>query len=197
MYKPAITDAKLIAPIKERWSPRAFQGEQDISPEALQGVFEAARWAPSCFNEQPWRFLVFGRQDEGRAAVEASLDEGNKWACQASHLLVGTAYQQFKLNQNPNRYHGYDTGAAVISMILQAQSEGMVAHQMGGFNQQALHESLLIPEDVSIMAVVALGHEDKEKSGLNEAQLEKEKAPRSRLTLDEVMTVGKQWTFSR
>ena len=198
MKKPAPTERPLIHVIKERWSPRAFQADKDISAETLQDIFEAARWAPSCFNEQPWRFLAFGRHDTGRAAVEAALTEGNKWACKASHLLVGAAQQQFKHADKPNRHHAYDTGAAVFSLVLQAQSEGIASHQMAGFSQDALREAFSVPEEVALLVVVALGYEDddKAKAGLNEAQLEKENGPRVRLAFNEIVTLDKGWDFS-
>ncbi|PIQ26598.1 nitroreductase [bacterium (Candidatus Blackallbacteria) CG17_big_fil_post_rev_8_21_14_2_50_48_46] len=198
MHKPAATEAELIDPIRERWSPRAFDPSQEIPAPLLAEVFEAARWAPSCFNEQPWRYLIFGKNDALRAEVEACLNPTNGWAAQASHLIVICALKTFSHNQKPNRHAAYDSGAASMALILQAQSRGLASHQMAGFKREELEKALQIPaESVECLAIMALGYacEAEEKSGLSPEQLEKEKAPRQRKALEQIALQGKTWAF--
>lgn len=197
MLKPAPTPADLIDPIRERWSPRAFDPSQMVSPELLNEVLEAARWAPSCFNEQPWRFLVFGKQDPLRAEVEACLNPTNQWASQASHLLVICAMKHFAKNAKDNRHAAYDTGAATLALILQAQSKGLASHQMAGFKREELETLLQIPAEAECLSVMALGYEcdAKEEAGLSPEHLEKEKGPRIRKDLEQIALTGQRWSF--
>lgn len=197
MDKSANTSANLIAPIKERWSPRAFDANKTLEDTDLKEIFEAARWAPSCFNEQPWRFMAFGRDAEQRSVVESALNEGNAWAKEASHLVVIAASTEFGHNGKPNRHAFYDTGAAVISLIYQAQTHGIASHQMAGFNRDQLEKDLHCPDKHEFVAVLALGYEceNKEKSVLNETLLEKEKAPRQRKDLNQIVSFNQGWHF--
>jgi nitroreductase len=198
MHKPASTEAELIEPIRERWSPRAFDATQNISEAILSEVLEAARWAPSCFNEQPWRFLIFGREDSLRQALVECLNPANHWANEASHLIVVCAIKHFSHNQKPNRYAPYDTGAASLALILQAQSRGLASHQMAGFQREKLETLLQIPaEEVECLSVMALGYEceHKEKSNLSPEQLEKEQAPRQRKQVSEISLSNSIWKF--
>ncbi|MGE3727512.1 MAG: nitroreductase family protein [Candidatus Sericytochromatia bacterium] len=197
MNKPAPTPADLIDPIRERWSPRAFDPSQAVAAELLNEVLEAARWAPSCFNEQPWRFLVFGQDDALRPDLEACLNPTNQWACQASHLLVICAMKQFAKNEKDNRHAAYDTGAATLALILQAQSKGLASHQMAGFKREELEALLQIPAQAECLSVMALGYEceAKEEAGLSPEHLEKEKGPRMRKELAQIASTGQVWSF--
>lgn len=194
MEKPATTDATLLEPIRKRWSPRAFS-EQTVSDEILHEALEAARWAPSCYNEQPWRFLVFDRQSEYRPIVESCLTGGNAWAKAASHLLVIATSTCFSKSQKPNRYAYYDTGAAALSLVLEAQSRGVSAHQMAGFDLVKLEQSLGLPQEADIIAVMALGYASEDTSQLPEHQQEKEQAPRQRKPLAEIVKFNQDWGF--
>lgn len=199
MKKPANTEQQLIPEIRERWSPRAFDPNKHITDELLPELIDAARWAPSCFNEQPWRFLCFGHKAELRQAVEETLLEGNIWANNASHLVVITAYQTFSRNGKANRHHSYDAGAAVMSLILQAQNRNISTHQMAGFKEAELRTALAIPEDVNILAVMAVGYEleEKDAAGLSEKYLKAEKGPRQRLSREDIATIDSKWSFKR
>lgn len=195
MQKPAPTEAALLSEIKARWSPRALDSERQIPPELLQEILEAARWAPSCFNAQPWRFLIFPREAQLRSTVEAHLLENNYWAKQASVLIVIAAEKTFEHNGKPNRYAFYDTGAAVMSLLLQAQHRGLASHQMAGFQHEELSRALALPESAEIISLLALGYASEELEGLNEAHRERELAPRSRKAVAELARFDSAWKF--
>jgi len=199
MKKPAITDAELIKPIFERWSPRSFNPDSRISDEVIQELVEAARWAPSSRNEQPWRFLLYGIEDNFRLDVESALVSGNKWAEKASHLLVVCSSRNFIDGGSPNNHSKYDTGSAVMSLILQAMSRNIYSHQMAGFDRDDLRKRLLVPDTYDIIVVVALGYiyDELEKADLEEELLEKELKARNRKTINKFMASGKKWIFPK
>lgn len=199
MKKTALTDAKLLAPILERWSPRAFDPDKSISSEQLDEIIEAARWAPSSSNQQPWRFLSFGRGEMYRAEVEQCLSSGNSWAVNASHLMVVCANKRLSYKDKVNSHHLYDTGAAVMSMIIQAMEKEIYSHQMGGFDKEKLRNLLSIPEEFEISVVIALGYiyENLEDAGLHPDLIVKEKKSRRRKSKEEIHTRGKKWSFEQ
>ena len=144
-----------------RWSPRSFDREKRVERTALTRLFEAARWAPSCYNEQPWRYLLFDRfqseEDWGKAL--RCLVEGNqKWAENAPILVVAIADTVFSKNDKPNRWSSYDTGAASENLCLQATAMGLGAHQMGGFDAAAVSAAFYVPERYKPIAMIAVGH---------------------------------------
>jgi len=130
-----------------------------VPPEALRSVFEAARWAPSCFNAQPWRFL-YAVQAADHARFAGLLAEGNRrWAVHAPVLGLVLAQNRFAHNDKPNRWAPFDAGAAALSLALEAHAIGLAAHFMGGFDQAACYEALGIPrDDWTAMAAFALGY---------------------------------------
>ncbi|MGH7700576.1 MAG: nitroreductase family protein [Gemmatimonadales bacterium] len=131
--------------IRQRWSPRAFAA-RPVEPEQLQAVFEAARWAPSSFNEQPWRFLLATTAEpEWLAELQGYLVEGNGWA-RAAPVLVASAYRMhFGRTGRSNRVALRDLGAAEENMFLQAAALGLAMHQMAGFDHERLRRTLLPP----------------------------------------------------
>lgn len=142
---------------RERWSPLAFLPERLPRAELLSLV-EAARWSPSCFNAQPWRFVVTERDTPAFEAVLAGLAEGNRrWAQHAGALIVGVAQDRFSRNDKPNRWAAYDTGAATHALVLQAAAMGLVAHQMGGFDAETVGAAVHVPAGHTLMAVTAVG----------------------------------------
>src|SRR5215475_1980249 len=119
--------------ILERWSPRAF-ADRDVASEDLKIIFEAGRWAPSSYNEQPWRFFVGHRNSETYKKILDSLVPFNQeWAGSAPVLILGIAKTRFSHNDSPNNYAAHDLGAAMGLMALQATALGLSAHQMAGF----------------------------------------------------------------
>lgn len=169
----------------ERWSPRSFS-DREVSSESLAKAFEAARWAASCFNEQPWRFLVGRRGSETYNKIFESLGEFNqKWARSAPVLILGTALTNFSHNGTPNRFAFYDLGAAASYMTLQAAALGLSTHQMAGFDPDEARELLGIPADYLIGSVIALGYQDDPEKLPDERYIQMETAPRQRKPLRE------------
>ena len=177
--------------IAERHSPRCFSA-RDIEPQTLASLFEAARWAPSSFNEQPWRFIIAPRQD--KAAFDGIVDlltPGNQgWAHTAAVLGVSVAKLTFTRNGKPNRHAFHDVGIAMGLMAAQATAHGVGMHMMAGFDHQRAREALAIPEDFEAVAAFALGYPE-EPENLPEAEREKVMAPRKRHPLDELLFEGR------
>jgi nitroreductase len=141
----------------ERYSTRAYL-DKDVAPESLRTLFEAAQWAPSCFNEQPWRFAVALRGSEQFDRIASTIVEGNAWALKAPALGIAFASGSFARNGQPNRWGGYDTGQAMAHLTLQAQSMGLNVHQMGGFDAAKAIEVLEVPAGHEAMAAFAIGY---------------------------------------
>jgi nitroreductase len=156
------TKATIHELIASRWSGRAYDPEKLLSREQIISLVEAARWAPSCFGDQPWRFLVFDKATN-KSAWESAIDclsEGNQgWAKDAPLLLLACADSVMSRNGNPNRWGQYDTGAAAENLCLQATALGLMAHQMGGFNADKARELFAIPEQYTPMAMITVGYQ--------------------------------------
>lgn len=172
----------------ERWSPRAFSSEE-ISEENIKTLFEAARWAPSCFNEQPWRFVYARRQDDLKR-FRSTLGEGNQiWANRAPLLVLVFSKKHFTQNGKLNRWSAFDTGAAWMSLALQANQLGLYSHAMGGFDaDKALELTGLDPDEYSSVCAVAVGKLD-DVNELPDALRERE-SPSDRIALNEIMFEG-------
>jgi len=142
--------------IKERWSPRAF-GPEKVDQEDVLATLEAARYAPSCFNEQPWRFIL-ATKPEDLAKMQSILVEDNlTWAKYAPVLMLILAKNVWALNGKDNYWHMFDAGTAWGYLSLEAQRRGLITHAMGGYNRNKARELYSIPEEYSIIAVVAMG----------------------------------------
>lgn len=146
--KPAETRVPIVELLARRWSGRAFDRDRRVAPDALLGLLEAARWAPSCFGDEPWRYLVWDRFEDpehwGRAFE--CLAEGNRtWARDAPILMLAAAAGHFERDGRPNRWGAYDTGAASMSLALQATAIGLMVHQMGGFDAERIRRAFAIP----------------------------------------------------
>jgi len=157
--KPAATDHEVHELIRDRWSPRAFSSEP-VSDADLHSMLEAARWAASCFNEQPWRFLVARRDDEAEFArlLSCLVASNRSWAKGASALLLTVASTKLAHNDQPNRHALHDVGLATAQLSLQATALGLVVHPMAGFSAERARELYAIPEDFECVAAIALGH---------------------------------------
>ncbi len=194
LTKPAITQADIHELLAHRWSPRALDGEKAVSHAQVLSLLEAARWAPSCFGAEPWRFIMCERQQNEAAWQQAfsCLAEANQvWAKNAPVLLLAIALNEFTLNGNPNRWAQYDTGAAVENICLQAVALGLVAHQMGGFDADKAKAAFNLPDNITAMAMVAVGYQASPDS-LGEELKQREIAERKRLPLTELCFDG-QW----
>jgi nitroreductase len=149
--------------IRERWSPNEFSG-RPVEPEKLRNLFEAARWAASCFNEQPWRFVVASRaQPEAFARVLGLLMERNQqWAKSAWALGFSAAKKTFTHNGVPNRFGIHDTGAATANLATEGTAVGLRTHFMGGFDAQRARTEFHVPDDFEIGAAFAIGYIDED-----------------------------------
>jgi nitroreductase len=151
-----------IAPLLlNRWSPRAMTGEP-LTEAELMALFEAARWAPSCNNAQPWRF-VYARRDTAHWPLFVGLlVEANRiWAQQAAVLMVVISRKNFEYNDKPNRTHAFDAGAAWENLALEATRRELVTHGMAGFDYHRARTELRVPENFEVMAMVAIGRRGK------------------------------------
>jgi nitroreductase len=170
-----------------RWSPRAMSGEA-ILDEEINSLFEAARWAPSCINSQPWRFLYAKKNTPNWETFFKLLMDGNKlWCVNASVLIVMAAKKTFGDNTSPT--FAFDTGAAWENLALQATIMGLVCHGMAGFDYAAAKTELDLSDDYQVLAMAALGRPGK-KENLPEALREREK-PSDRISLKEFAFEGK------
>jgi nitroreductase len=189
MGKPADTLYPIHDLLRQRWSPRAFD-DRPIEPEKLRSLCEAARWAPSSNNEQPWRFIVANKDYETEwNRLFACLVEGNrKWAYRAPVLILSVASLNFEDDSTPNRHAFYDTGMAVENLVLQATALGLAAHQMAGFDVEKARADLKIPSGYEPVAMIAVGYPG-ELASLPDRLRERELQLRNRRPISE-------WTFS-
>ena len=188
--KIAPTEIAIDALLAGRWSPRAISNKA-VSREQLHSVLEAARWAPSASNLQPWRFLTFDRNHDEAAFQKAfaTLVPFNQgWNANVPVLICALASTVTPKGE-VNRLALYDTGAAAMSLVLQAHALGLLAHQMAGFDTNAFREAFSLPDDVEVIAMISLGHHG-DPASLNGTLLERENAPRSRSAIGEIAFDG-------
>jgi nitroreductase len=192
MKKPATTQAPIHDIIANRWSPRAYDASKPVSQAQIISMLEAARWAPSCFGDEPWRFIVWDKNKDA-AAWEKAFDcivQGNQgWAKDAPVFVLICAGTLFEQNQKLNRWGAYDTGAAAVSLSLQATSMGLVTHQMGGFDGEKTRAAFNIPEQFEMMSMMAVGY-IADVDALPEEAKERTLAPRKRKPLGELFYEG-------
>lgn len=175
---PAPTDFPVTEIIQNRWSPVIFD-PAPLTDAEVGSLFEAARWAPSCYNDQPWRFIYARKGDKGREEIEGLLAEGNSWARNAGMLIVSFGKKTFAHNGKPNHYGLFDTGAANMAITLQAESMGLVTHQMAGFAADKANALLGVPEDFAVGSMMAVGRAGS-LEGAPEALVTRQKSPRTR-----------------
>lgn len=190
--KPAISSVPIHDILQNRWSPRSFDADKSIDPQTLTALLEAARWAPSCFNDQPWRFLVCNKTTHLSAweKLLSTLGEKNQlWARNAPVLILSMAMHEFGHNGKPNRWSMYDAGAASVSLCLQATAMGLATHQMGGFDAAQCKQSFDLPDACNPMSVIAVGHRAAAEL-LTDDLRETELKARSRKPLNECFYFG-------
>ncbi len=189
--KQAQAEHEIHPLLRRRWSPRAF-APRPVDRATLYRLFEAARWAPSSRNEQPWRF-VLATQDapEDFARLLDCLVEGNRrWAHRAPVLLLGCARTVFTHNGRPNRHAWYDLGQAMAHLTFQATAEDLYVHQMAGFSQAKAREAARVPEGYDPVVMAAIGYLGRPED-LPEGLREQELAPRVRDPLEEMVYFGR------
>jgi len=171
----------------KRWSTRAFSSEE-VEEEVLYSLFEAARWAPSAANVQPWRF-VFARTEEDREKFLTFMNRGNMWCGKAPVLVAILSHKHWDYDSNDkNPTHAFDTGTAWGFLALEAARKNLYTHAMGGFDREKAREVLKIPEEYDIHAIVAIGYKG-DKSDLPEA-LQKREVASGRKKISEFISEG-------
>lgn len=147
--------------LAKRKSIRAFDIQKPVLHSDIMKLMEAARWTPSCFNDEPWRFLVWNKNENEEAynkAFECLGEWNQKWVKTAPVLMASFAVSKFREGGKDNRWAQYDSGAAAMSICIQAASMGLQAHQMGGYSSDKLKSTFNIPEEVTPMAMIAVGY---------------------------------------
>jgi nitroreductase len=192
MEKPAEIQYPILELLKRRWSPRAFS-DQMVEPEKLRSLFEAARWAPSSSNEQPWSFVLATKQnpEEHARLLSCLVEKNQQWARGAPVLMVSVAKLKFDHAGKPNRHAFHDVGLAVENLIVQATALGLFVHQMAGFSPEKVAEIYSIPDEFAPVAAIALGY-GAEVKDLPEPFRESELGPRSRKQIQSFVFEG-QW----
>ncbi|MBI2743225.1 MAG: nitroreductase family protein [Chlamydiales bacterium] len=151
------TDYPIDPLIQNRWSPRSMTGEE-LSDEELLPLFEAARWAPSSYNNQPWRFLYAKRNTPSWELFYNILGDFNKsWTKNAAALVVVISRVNFEHNNKPSVTHSFDAGAAWMSLALEGTSRGLVTHGMEGFDYEKARKDLEVPAGFEVLAMLAIG----------------------------------------
>ena len=180
MHNPAPTDHPIHPLLRDRWSPRAFAGKP-MPKDQLARLLEAARWAPSSYNEQPWAFLVATKDDpaEFQKLLGCLIEFNQGWAKAASVLIITVAHRTFEKNGKDNPHAGHDVGLAMANLTVQATSEGLVVHQMAGILPDEARKVYGIPAGWDALTGVAIGYPG-DPASLPDMLREKETAPRSR-----------------
>lgn len=185
--RKAITSVPIHDLLARRWSPRAFDANRPVTRKQLVTVLEAGRWAPSCNGDEPWRYLVWDRtrDPEGwQKAFDCLSDSNKKWVKNVPLLMLSCAGSIFGATGKPNRWTQHDTGAASVSMALQAVALGLIIHQMGGYDAEKARAAFAIPAEYTPMAMIALGYQA-EPDILDEETKAKELRPRARKPITE------------
>ncbi|WP_347059671.1 nitroreductase family protein [Blastococcus sp. HT6-30] len=184
--KTAVTAVPLHPLLAGRWSPRGLDTAHELTDVQLTALLEAARWAPSANNSQPWRFAVARRGTPEFAAVQEALAAGNQLWAHAASALVVVAAETAGPDGAPRPWAVYDTGQAVAHLSVQAEHEGLAVHQLGGFDRDRVAALLDLPAPVVPLVVLALGRRD-EEAQLPEALAARERTARERLPLDTLL----------
>ena len=183
--KSASTAVPVHPLLAERWSPRGFDRSHELDDVALSTLLEAARWAPSAQNSQPWRFLVTRRGEESHRRLFAALAPGNRvWAGTASALILVAACTVG--DGGPQPWALYDTGQAVAALVTQAQADGLAVHQMGGFDTAAVRAEFGLGDTLTPVVVLAIGRRDS-TADLSEPFAAREAAPRTRRPVSDLL----------
>lgn len=176
--------------LNERYSPRAFS-DRAVTDHELELVLEAARWAPSSMNEQPWRFLVTRKGGEGHAELLGALNPSNqRWADKAPVLILVMAKRTLSRNGQENFYARHDVGVAIAQFAAQATALGMGLHILGGFHADVARTAFTIPDGIDVVSVIALGFPGEvEQLEVDLRDREARRTPRK--PLEEIVSYGR------
>lgn len=185
--KLADTEYPIHELLQKRWSPRAFS-EKSIDTNLLNQLFEAARWAPSSYNEQPWRFIIARKQDQEAYEQLASVmnDFNQSWATDAPVLVLALTKTTFDLDGRDNPHAGHDLGQAIAHLTFEATKHDLYVHQMAGFLPKKARELYDISDDYKPMTMFAIGYKGNPES-LNDKLQKQETSPRNRKDMDEIV----------
>lgn len=195
MRKPAPVDHPIHDLLRERWSPRAFD-DTPVERSVLLSLLEAARWAPSSFNEQPWRLIIADRHRDARrfAGLLAALVESNQvWVRFAPLLGFSVAKLAFERNGKPNRHAWHDLGLAMASLLVEATARGLSVHQMAGYDADKARAVCGVPDGFEPVAAFAIGYSLDAASveRLDERTRARETAPRTRRPIGQFAFEGR------
>jgi len=186
MGKTASTAVPVHPLLAERWSPRGFDHGHEIGDDHVTALLEAARWAPSAGNSQPWRFLVTRRGEDAHGRLFAALNPGNQaWAGAASALVL-VAARTAAADGTPQPWALYDTGQAVAALVTQAQAHGLAVHQIGGFDTDAVRAGFGLDQALTPVVVLAVGRADPDAQ-LPGHLAAREAAPRTRYPVSDLL----------
>lgn len=188
--KLADTEYPIHELLQQRWSPLAFSAQQ-VEPEQLQSLLEAARWAASSYNEQPWSFILATKENQVEFnRILSCLAEGNQvWAQNASVLMLSVAKLHFEKNGVENRHAFHDVGQAISNLAVQATALGLRIHQMAGFDVPKARELFSIPAGYEPVAAIAIGYKGDAQS-LPENYQARESSPRTRKSVGSFTFTG-------
>ena len=193
MRKPAPTDRPIHPLLAERWSPYAFTG-QDVEEADLLALFEAARWAASSYNAQPWRFLLARRRSEPAAfekALSCLVPFNQGWARHAPVLALGLVQAEGAADGSPNPLAAHDLGLAAASLTVEATHRGLAVHQMSGIVADRIREAYALPEEVLPLTALAIGYAAAPEAAPEEWRA-RQVRPRERRRLSEFV-FGERW----
>ena len=190
VLRPGAAVRPINALLEGRWSSRAISG-RTVEREKLATLFEAARWAPSCFNEQPWCYVIATQDDsESFERMASCLVDGNAWAKSAYLLGLSIAKPRFARGGKPNIHAWHDVGAASLNLFLQATELGLYMHEMAGFNRERAKEVIGLDDDHEPVAMIAIGY-PADPAALPEPLRVKESAPRERRGVEQFVFMGR------
>jgi len=191
MKKPAVVRYLIHELIETRWSPVTF-ADRPVEREKLGSLMEAARWAASCYNEQPWRFIVASKDapKDYERALACLVELNQAWARTAPVLMVAVASLRFERDGSENGWARHDVGMAVMSLLLQATALGLHAHAMAGFDKDAARAAFAIPDGFEPMTAIAVGYLG-DPAKAPEALRKRDEAPRSRKPLESFVYAGR------
>ena len=190
MAKLAITDHPVNELISRRWSPKAFSN-REIADSQLRSLFEAARWAASSFNEQPWAFVIARKQDEEeyKRALACLSEKNAEWARTAPVIFFTFCKERLARNDKPNFHAAHDLGMAMGNFCAEATARGLLLHQMGGILRDEIRQAYSVPEGWTPVAAAALGYAA-DPADLDPGTAEQEKRPRTRKPLSDMAFSG-------
>ena len=192
MRKPAPTDRPIHPLLSERWSPYAFTGE-GVDDADLVALFEAARWAPSSYNAQPWRFIVARREEPGpfEKVLSCLVPFNQGWARHAPVLALGLATAGSAADGGPDPVAAHDLGLAAATLTIEATHRGLSVHQMSGIVADRVRKAWTLPDDVLPLTAIAIGH-SAHLEATPEAMRDRQARPRERRRLSEFV-FGVRW----